>query len=254
MRCQPMKLKQAILYRFTIQLNAILIFYGFFLFFTLVMPVFFVLVLGINDFNAYSDTVIPTMIFLLITALLGQVVEFNFFLQNGVNRRNMFLSNVISISGICILMSILAVILNFIFGNSQIFHYANQIPTIVYHLEMTSFKGTLLTFLITLCLCFFTASIGLLVAALVQKFHRTALTVIGSSVFLVPILISTTFRFLPDGLQKNLIHFVELMIGISPGEQPQPLNLILTLLVISLILLGLYYYLQMHQELKQKDR
>lgn len=247
-----MKLKQATLYRFFIQLKSIMTFYGLFLVFTIAIPAFFGIFLGLKNFNSYSDTGIPTMIFLLISVLLGQFAAFNVFLQNGVNRRDMFLSNVISTSGVCLLMAGLEIFLTFIFRNNKIIQFANQIPLWTYDLKVTSFKGTLLTFLVTLALCVLTASIGLLIAAAVQRFRKITLMVAGSLVVMVPIFMSSNFSILPDGLQRSLNNLSSFMIGIAPGEPRQPLHFIITLLVISLILLGIYYYFQTHQELKQK--
>lgn len=247
-----MKLKQATLYRLLIGIKFTAIFY---LCWGVITVMSLIVGALTNNAHLIQGDIFTLFIFLLISlAFVTMKEEFNLFLQNGVCRKNMFLSNLISLSVISFFVSFMSLVLEKILRHNHVFQIGNLI-TQLYHLNLSSGKGALLTLLASFVICLAAFSAGLVLASLFQRYSRLVFLVICTCLILIPAMIGAVISTLPKTKIIHAAGFVGNLLGQDIfSNQTHVSHLICTLTVISLLLLMIHYYFQSRQEPNTKGK
>lgn len=246
-----MKLKATITYRLKYQLISLGIYYLYFLGFSFVLPgitIFFISKQSINDETmVQSDLLFPAVIFMMILAIIGARSDFKLCIQNGVNRFNIFLGNLISnfiISNVIVISAFLfKVIFDLLFKN-----YFNYSFVIV---DQYAPSNLIERYLLTLVIIFMVSSLGLLIGIFFDRFSNLVRLLIGAAVVLTPFLLGTIYSSLSSSARHQVVTGIKKMIGLDATGNLKVMPLIITFLTISLINLVITYLLNHKRELQR---
>lgn len=247
-----MKLKQAIAYRFNIAFKITAIFF-----------LFYGLVTGfsalMNQINHRSDLITGDIFLLFLPILFAIAVtalreEFRLFMQFGMSRKNIFLSSILSLSLLSAGFSLLTLLIWKISDHSKIFQAKNSL-VMAFGPDLSSLKNVLLAFILSMLVCLAVIAVGLVISSAFQHFSRIAFLTIFIAVLVIPVFLKNIFNSFPPESRR---HFVERFLSFigqgSSYTDPHVSRILAVLSVFSIVLLGIYYWFQRHQELSYKGK
>ena len=222
-----MKLKAALQYRMIYQLKSLGIFYLYFIGFAVVLPglaMFF----SNTSATAESELTLPALIFAIILSVIGIRSDFKLFIQNGLNRLHIFVSNLISNFVIANVIVLAMAAFRLIFKTFFSDHFDYQFMILDFYQPKTLFSQYLLLFLII----FWGMALGLVIGLFLDRFSFIVRLLIGGGVLLFPILFGTVFTTLSEAGKDNVLTNLAHTLGITEnGLKAGPLMLTLFILI-----------------------
>lgn len=195
-----MNLKVAFKYKLYDSKNAVLVFYAVILIVIALMFMFSVLIRDNSDLKGNMQGIeVASAIFLFVVGLNSFTEDFRMFMQNGISRRTMFISQIagtIAISGIMALIDgVLALTGKLIFLSSDVVYLQGLLEMIYGH---NIFK--IGNFLLSVLFCFFLyialMALGFLIIALYYRMNKglkVTVSIGAPALFLVVVPIIDTF-------------------------------------------------------------
>ncbi|MCH4169219.1 MAG: hypothetical protein LKF42_08195 [Streptococcaceae bacterium] len=246
-----MKLKATIFYRLKYQLISLGIYYLFFLGFSFVLPgiaIFFISKGAINDeAMVQSDLLLPAAIFAMILAIIGARSDFKVCIQNGVNRLNIFLGNLIS----NFIVSNVIVISIFLFKGIIDLLSKKYFECSIVIVDQYAPTNLIERYLLTLVIIFMVSSLGLLIGIFFDRFSNLVRLLIGAAVVLTPFLLGTIYSSLSSSARYQVLASIKNSIGLGANGHLKVMSLIITILIITLINIVITYLLNHKRELQR---
>lgn len=240
-----MKLKTAMIYRLRYQLKSLGIFYLYLILFAIVIPGFVIYIAG-GKVSGESDLTIPGFVFALILAQIGIRTDFKFFIQNGMNRFNIFLSNIFSNF---VVSNVIAITMLVFYNLMKVFHLNFQEFRLLL-LEQYLPKPSVLSYILLVVIIFLGATLGVLLGLFLDRFSSANRLVIGAGVIMLPILLFTLIGSLSDHARNQLFTTLCHILGLTEhGLKVIPL--LITLLVLIGINTGISYLMNYRRVLKR---
>ena len=240
-----MKLKAALQYRMIYQLKSLGIFYLYFIGFAVVLPglaMFF----SNTSATAESELTLSALIFAIILSVIGIRSDFKLFIQNGLNRLHIFVSNLISNFVIANVIVLAMAAFRLIFKTFFSDHFDYQFMILDFYQPKTLFSQYLLLFLII----FWGMALGLVIGLFLDRFSFIVRLLIGGGVLLFPILFGTVFTTLSEAGKDNVLTNLAHTLGITEnGLKAGPL--MLTLFILICVNLVLAYLMNRRRELQR---
>lgn len=240
-----MKLKTAMIYRLRYQLKSLSIFYLYLILFAIIIPGLVTYAAG-GHVSGQSDLTIPGFVFALILANIGIRTDFKFFIQNGMNRFNIFLSNIFSNF---VVSNVIAITMLVFYNLMKVFHLNFQEFRLLL-LEQYLPKPSVLSYILLVVIIFLGATLGVLLGLFLDRFSSANRLVIGAGVIMLPILIFTLIGSLSDHARNQLLTTLCHILGLTEhGLKVIPL--VITLLVLIGINTGISYLMNYRRVLKR---
>lgn len=205
----------------------------------------------ISNFNGME---LSTWVFMFVIGLNSFKADFRLFLQNGISRKSLYVSSILSLG----ILSAIMVVIDFV--NLMILKSISgvghrNIYEILFNksLSWTSVADNMICLLWNIVIIFTAAMAGFLITLVFYKMNKFAKTIVG---FGVPILLFVglpivNVTFLNDALGK----FIPKMIGFLLGgaNNPAPYNMIVVSAVICIVLAGISYLIARKATIRQQD-
>lgn len=240
-----MKLKTAMIYRLRYQLKSLGIFHLYLILFAIIIPGIVTYVAG-GNVSGETDLTIPGFVFALILAQIGIRTDFKFFIQNGMNRLHIFLSNVFSNFVVSNVIAITMLVFYSIFRAFSLNFQNFRLLLLEQYLP----KPSILSYILLVVIIFLGATLGVLLGLFLDRFSSANRLVIGAGVIMLPILIFTLIGSLSDHAKNQLLTTLCHILGIT-DQGLKVVPLVITLLVLIGINTGISYLMNYRRVLKR---
>ena len=240
-----MKYKTAIVYQLKKQLIFLAIFFAWWIVLGVIFPSIGVLVGG-SDEVVSTDILAPMMGFSVIISFIATNTNFNFFIQNGLRRINIFLVNLLTMLLTSVCMAI-AVYLFVKIPLSRLQFTAFLLSKNIYYSE-----HMLVNILLLFVVLFFLSAIGLLLGTFNDMFKGIKKIIILLIVMSVPIIGSIIIQLSGTAVQRGSLRLLGRLIGFSSVNGFVAAPFIVTFLVCAAICLVLFFFLNQHHEVSRK--
>ncbi|MBB5888335.1 ABC transporter permease [Lactovum miscens] len=238
-----MKFKTAVEYRLLRQVISLGIFFAWWFLFGIIFPVVGLLLAGGNE-KVSSDVLIPIMIFSVIISFIGMYSDFKFFIQNGMNRFNIFLVNV----SVVIMTSIGTSIIVFLLSKVSIKNF----DLTVFLTSVYSSKNPFVNILLIFTLLLFLSSLGLLLGTFNDMFTGVKKIVILLLAMSIPVIVATIVQLGGEAARNYWINLLKDIVGYSNKNGFSLIPLFITLFVCSALCIILFYVLNSLHEIRHK--
>lgn len=240
-----MKLKAALTYRLNYQIKSIFFFFGYFSLFAIVFPIVGIMISGTKE-AINSDGMFSSLIFIFIIAFIGVSSDFKLCIQNGMSRKNIFISYILSNLAISAILSVVLLIVkaiadNFLMTNLNISLFVSDLYT----------KGELLPTFVFLFITFLLgSSIGSVFGIFNDRVTGTKKLIILATLIMIPIILGVIIQLGGATLQAKLLKLFSNLFGIS-NEGFQLMPILGTFLAVTLLLSILTYFMNIKREIKR---
>ena len=240
-----MKLKTAISYRLTYQTRSLLIYMVYFTVFACLMPLLAIFLSDTTEI-VHSDIIFSAICFMFILALVGIHSDFKLFIQNGLSRQNIFLTNIWTNTLISVGFSGLLVLIQKLFDRPLISGFRFEIFLVDLYSKNAFFPSW---FLLSLFL-FFASTIGVVIGTFNELFSGIHKILIILALIMIPTVVGFLFQTIDKQITMNILEFLKEIIGISStGLNIWPL--VGTLWVLITINLLLSFLMNQKREIKR---
>lgn len=243
-----MKLTTALKYRLKYIAISGSIYFGFFVAFAIIFPLLGVIAIGGSQEEVFSDLLFSPLIYGFIMAFIGVNSDFKLFIQNGVSRKTIFITNIISnliqsfgLAAICLL-------LKKIVDSLPLFE---NFTLSTFFLDVYSDGNLFKTLFIFTWILFFGTSIALLAGTFNDRVQGMKKIVIILLLIMIPTGLLTLF---PIASGTMLSPWVETFVKLAFGFQNGAFHLLpvtISLLVGMIICLGITYLLNVRREVRR---
>lgn len=241
-----MKLSTAISYRFKYQMKSGAFFFGYFLLFSVGMPLFALLFSNSTNSNINSDALFASMIFMFILAFIGVSSDFKLFIQNGMSRFNIFLSSIISNFILSLCLSTTVFIVRSVINNVLNVNFKLTIFFVEFYTKDNSFNG----FVLMVIFFLLASSLGSLTGTFNDRVSNFMKLFIIATLVLIPTVFMLILNISSMEFRLNVLEFIQTILGIDANGF-NPLPLALTLLSLYLIFSIITYLMNIHREIKR---
>lgn len=240
-----MKSKTALIYLLRKKSISGMFYFGFFLFFTLVIPTVIILLTTDNAGIVEVDLGLSALIYTVIAAFIDRGNDFKFFIQNGMSRRNILLTDILSNIIFSLVFSLILMALDKLFSLPLIsfFRFTNILVDPYTHGAI--FSSTLFLFV----LLFLANTFGMTAGIFNDRFSGFRKILILLAIGMIPLCLVILFQLLKADHQWRIVSLLGKFVGVtSTGLQLPPFLLTLTVIVAVDILIS--YLLNRRRELQ----
>lgn len=239
------KLKAALQYRLRYQLKYLGVFYLYFIFFAVIMAGIAIFLFNGTD-SAQSELTLPALIFAIILSVIGIHSDFKLFLQNGMNRWHIFISNVMT-NFVMSHVIVLTMVFFRLMLKTFLSHHFDYMFII---LDLYQPKTLLSQYLLLFLVIFWGMVLGLVVGLFFDCFSFVTRLLIGAGIILLPFLFGTVFTTLSAASQHQVLANLAHILGLS-NDGLNVIPLMTTLFILIFVNLILSYFMNRHRELQR---
>ncbi|HCM88976.1 MULTISPECIES: hypothetical protein [Vagococcus] len=241
-----MKLSTAISYRFKYQMKSAAIFFAYFIFFAVILPLVGIFMAGGVDQVVKSDAIIPGIVFMMILAFIGISTDFKLFIQNGMSRLNIYLASLISNAVLSAVFAFALMLFPFLLNK--------VLPTnFKFTLFLTEFytdNNVMLSFLLLFVLLLAASSLGTIAGTFNDRVTGVKKLVVIGLLIVIPILVSMLIQIVSPSFRANIFSFLQKMLGLNNGKV-EVLPFMITLITLFIIFSIITYLMNINREIKR---
>ncbi|MEG2708325.1 MAG: hypothetical protein RR968_04250 [Vagococcus sp.] len=239
-----MKLKIATTYRFKQQLKSV---GGYLVTFTIITLFFPVLALfrGLSYDNSPSDLLFPMFFFLFVVNIVTTKSDFNLFIQNGLSRRNIFLSYFLASLGISALSTLFLMLTQILV--KLVFN--NQINMTLFLSDIYSPNNKIIAFLIVFIFFVFASQIGNFIGVYYIRFSKKVLFITLGLAVISPSIIGMSLYYGGAYFRQTLLSIFKFMFGVQ-STYLNPYMFILSLILLTTVFTLLIFQMNRKCEIK----